>query len=54
MISRFGRFELDEGARELRLDGSEIPLQPRVFDLLALLYRHRDRVMSKDELMDAL
>jgi len=54
MTCRFGDFELDESTRELRLNGTEIPLQPRVFDLLALLYRNRDRVMSKDELMDAL
>ncbi len=45
---------LDESTRELRLNGTEIPLQPRVFDLLVLLYRNRHRVMGKDELMDAL
>jgi DNA-binding winged helix-turn-helix (wHTH) protein len=54
MACKFGQFELDAEARELRLNGSEIPLQPRVFDLLTLLYRNRDRVMSKDELMSAL
>jgi DNA-binding winged helix-turn-helix (wHTH) protein len=54
MICRFGDFELDTDARELRLKGSEIPLQPRVFDLLALLYGNRHRVVSKNELMDAL
>ncbi len=54
MTCRFGRFELDQSTRELRLDGTEIPLQPRVFDLLALLYRNRERVMSKEELMDEL
>ncbi|HMB73211.1 MAG TPA: winged helix-turn-helix domain-containing protein, partial [Gammaproteobacteria bacterium] len=54
MTWQFGSFELDESARELRLDGAEIPLQPRVFDLLILLYRNRDRVVSKDELMDEL
>ncbi|MGD2167745.1 MAG: winged helix-turn-helix domain-containing protein [Gammaproteobacteria bacterium] len=54
MTCRFGEFELDESARELRLNGIEIPLQPRVFDLLTLLYRNRERVMSKEELMDAL
>jgi DNA-binding winged helix-turn-helix (wHTH) protein len=47
MTCRFGEFELDENARELRLKGIEIPLQPRVFDLLVLLYRNRDRVISK-------
>jgi DNA-binding winged helix-turn-helix (wHTH) protein len=54
VFCRFGKFELDENARELRLDGTEIPLQPRVFDLLTLLYRNRHRVVSKDELMNAL
>lgn len=54
MSFHFGDFELDGDRRELRLAGREIPLQPRVFDLLAYLIRHRDRVVSKDELLDAL
>jgi DNA-binding winged helix-turn-helix (wHTH) protein/ATP/maltotriose-dependent transcriptional regulator MalT len=54
MVRRFGQFELDEDRRELRLKGEEIAVQPRVFDLLAMLYRNRDRVMAKDELLDAL
>jgi DNA-binding winged helix-turn-helix (wHTH) protein len=48
----FGRFELDEGARALRLDGIEQPLQPLVFDLLVYLVTHRARVVSKDELLE--
>lgn len=54
MIYRFGRFELDEERRELRLDGRELLLQPRVFDLLTFLVRARDRVVGKEELLDAL
>jgi DNA-binding winged helix-turn-helix (wHTH) protein/predicted negative regulator of RcsB-dependent stress response len=54
MVQRFGQFELDEDRRELRLKGEEVAVQPRVFDLLAMLYRNRDRVTSKDELLDAL
>lgn len=54
LVRRFGQFELDEERRELRLNGEEIAVQPRVFDLLAMLYRNRERVMSKDELLDAL
>jgi DNA-binding winged helix-turn-helix (wHTH) protein len=38
----------------LRLAGREIPLQPRVFDLLVYLVRNRARVVSKDELLDTL
>ncbi len=53
-LYRFAAFELDVNARELRLEGREIPLQPRVFDLLRYLVKHRDRVVSKDELLDAL
>jgi pimeloyl-ACP methyl ester carboxylesterase len=54
MIYRFGRFELDEAARELRRGGSEINLQPLVFDLLATLVRNHARVLSKDELLAIL
>jgi len=54
MNFRFAGFELDDDQRALRLDGEEIEVQPRVFDLLAYLVSHRDRVVSKDELLDAL
>lgn len=50
----FGRFELDEQARTLRLDDVERALQPLVFDLLVYLIRHRDRVVPKDELLSEL
>jgi DNA-binding winged helix-turn-helix (wHTH) protein len=51
---RFGAFELDKGCRALRLEGRELALQPRVFDLLCYLVDNRDRVVSKEELLDAL
>lgn len=54
IIFEFGRFQLDEPGRVLRLDGREIPLQPRVFDLLVYLVQSRARVVSKDELLGAL
>ncbi|MEY2930732.1 MAG: hypothetical protein RL033_1481 [Pseudomonadota bacterium] len=47
----FGRFDLDEPGRSLRLDGGERSLQPLVFDLLLYLVRHRERVVPKDELL---
>jgi DNA-binding winged helix-turn-helix (wHTH) protein len=50
----FGPFRLDEPARVLRLQERELPLQPRVFDLLVYLVRSRERVVSKDELLDTL
>jgi len=51
---RFGPCELDEGRRSLTAHGQEIRLQPRVFDLLCYLVQHRERVVTKDELLDAL
>ena len=54
MIFRFGRFELDESTRELRLGARALELQPRTFDLLVFLVRNNERVVSKDELLSAL
>jgi DNA-binding winged helix-turn-helix (wHTH) protein/ATP/maltotriose-dependent transcriptional regulator MalT len=54
MAFSFGRFELDEARRTLRLDGAEKQLQPLVFDLLSYLVRHRERVVPKDELLTKL
>ena len=54
MAFEFGPFRLDEPGRVLWLAEREVPLQPRVFDLLAYLIRSRERVVSKDELLDAL
>jgi len=51
---RFGPCELDEARRALTVHGREVRLQPRVFDVLCYLVRHRDRVVPKDELLDAL
>src|SRR5678815_5186097 len=51
---RFGPCELDEARRSLSAHGRELKLQPRVFDLLCYLVRHRERVVSKDELLDKL
>ena len=42
---------LDLERRELHRGGQPVPLEPQVFDLLVHLVRHRDRVVSKDELL---
>jgi DNA-binding winged helix-turn-helix (wHTH) protein/tetratricopeptide (TPR) repeat protein len=51
---RFGDFTIDPVRREIRHQGREIDVQPRVFDLLVYLARHRDRAVGKDELQDAV
>ncbi len=49
---RFGECELSVDRRELRRDGEVVPVEPQVFDVLAYLLRHRDRVVLKTELLD--
>jgi pimeloyl-ACP methyl ester carboxylesterase/DNA-binding winged helix-turn-helix (wHTH) protein len=54
MIFVFGDCEIDCDRRELRRDGAPIRVEPQVFDVLVQLIRHRNRVVSKDELMQAV
>ena len=54
MIYRFGQFELDDSARELRAGGRLVEAEPKAFDLLVHLIRHRDRAVSKDELLNEI
>jgi two-component system phosphate regulon response regulator OmpR len=53
-VLRFGRLEIDRGARQVRLDGDERPLTGYQFALLDALASHAGRVMSRDALMDLL
>ena len=50
----FGDCELDAGRRELRRGGTIAAVEPQVFDLLLYLIQHRERVISKDELISAV
>jgi len=52
MIYRFGPFELDLARVELRADGEACPVEPQVFALIALLVENRERLVSKDELIE--
>jgi TolB-like protein len=42
---------LDTDRRELRRGAAHVAVEPQVFDLLVHLIRHRDRVVSKDDLL---
>jgi DNA-binding winged helix-turn-helix (wHTH) protein len=54
VIFQFGDYELDEEAGELRRGGARVELQPKPFELLRTLLRERARIVSNDELMNAL
>src|SRR6266481_660605 len=45
---------LDIDRRELRRGGERIALEPQVFDLLVYPVRNRVRVVSKDDLLQAM
>lgn len=54
MKAAFDGFELDGETFELRHDGARVALEPQVFDVLVHLIRHRDRVVTKEELLDSV
>lgn len=52
VIVRFGRCELDLDRVEVRVDGVQVQVEPQVFDVLAYLVEHRERLVPKEELLD--
>src|SRR5207237_4631662 len=54
-VYEFGNFRLDTAKRVLRrLDGTTVPLTPRVFETLLYLVEHHDTVLDKERLMEAV
>ena len=53
-VMRFGRLEIDLGARQARIDGKAADLTGHQFDLLVVLAQSAGRVLSRDQIMDAL
>jgi DNA-binding winged helix-turn-helix (wHTH) protein len=49
---RFGDYLFDTERYELHRAGVLVPLRPKECDVLAYLLAHRDRVVSKDELLE--
>ena len=54
MNLRFADFEIDLARQEMRRTGAIVHVEPQVFDLLVHLIRNRDRIVSKDELFEAI
>jgi DNA-binding response OmpR family regulator len=51
---RFGRLEIDPGARTVRLDGQLRTMTAYQFDLLLALAERAGRVLSREQLIDAV
>jgi TolB-like protein len=50
----FAGHTIDLRRQELRRADQTIHVEPQVYDILVHLVRHRDRIVSKDELLDAV
>src|ERR1051325_2807964 len=54
MLFFFDGYVLDSDRRELRRGSELIAIEPQVFDVLEYLVRHRERVVSRDDLISAV
>jgi TolB-like protein/Flp pilus assembly protein TadD len=54
VIYRFDAYSLDTESLELRENDVVVSVEPQVFSVLAYLIENRDKVVSKDELIDAV
>jgi DNA-binding winged helix-turn-helix (wHTH) protein len=50
----FENYALDPDRRELRSGATVVAMEPQVFDLLVHLIRHREHVVSRDELIESI
>ena len=54
MIYQFAGCTLDTARRELRLGDDLVAIEPQVFDVLTFLIEARDRVVSRDDLLETV
>jgi len=54
VLLAFGDYVLDSERRELLRGAEPVAVEPQVFDLLVYLVQQRDRVVSKDDLLQAV
>src|SRR5262245_9851076 len=52
MIYHFGPYQLDAQRGELCRASHPVEIEPKVFDVLVYLLEHRDRIVTKDELLE--
>jgi TolB-like protein/DNA-binding winged helix-turn-helix (wHTH) protein/Flp pilus assembly protein TadD len=54
MIFKLGEVELNTELFSITREGQPISVEPKVFDMLVFLIRHRDRLVTRDQLFDEL
>jgi DNA-binding response OmpR family regulator len=53
-VTEIGPVTLARAAREVRVDGNEVHLTQREFDLLEFLFRHAGQVVTRDQLLESV
>jgi DNA-binding winged helix-turn-helix (wHTH) protein/tetratricopeptide (TPR) repeat protein len=53
-VYEFGEFVLDVSERRLSRNSNLVPMAPKAYDLLVVLVRHAGRLVTKQELLDAV
>jgi TolB-like protein/DNA-binding winged helix-turn-helix (wHTH) protein/Flp pilus assembly protein TadD len=53
-MKSFKAFRLDTANHVLWRDGDRVPIAPKAFDVLAYLVEHAERVVTQDEILEAL
>ncbi len=53
-VYRFGSFRVDTREQRLTRGGDSIPITPKVFETLVVFLRHAGRLLTKDELLQAV
>ena len=54
MILQFGSCRMDTSRFELRRGGEHVSVEPQVFDLLLQLIENRDRIVTRDEIIEKI
>lgn len=52
MRYQFDRFDIDTSQYQVFCDGAPVACEPKVFDVIAYLIEHRQRLISRDELFE--
>ncbi|MCC5980038.1 MAG: winged helix-turn-helix domain-containing protein [Salinarimonas sp.] len=53
-VIRIGDFDIDMGTFEIRRNGIPVPVEPRTFDLISLLARNAERLVTKEEIFKTI
>lgn len=54
MMYRIGSCLVDTGRFEIRRDGAGVAVEPQVFDLIVLLIENRERIVTRDEMVEKI